>query len=160
MTTCFRVTTCLWMLFVLLAGVRSSPGQEVPTEKDPVLVALHAKVSQFLEGVSLGQAQTAYQELLAGSQLLKKKEALKELTEKTNELEKKYGEYREFEQIAAKRVGSDLVLLKYLYKCENFPVVWYFTFYRIPAPGETTPESDNWRVVIVRFDTELELLGF
>ena len=125
-----------------------------------MLVAINARVSQFLEGVSMGQAQSAYPELLAGSRLLKQADALKDLIEKTNELDEKYGRYRAFEQIAAKRIGGDLVLLKYLYKCEDFPVVWYFTFYRTPSPGETAAENEIWRVITVRFDTELELLAF
>ena len=57
-------------------------------------------------------------------------------------------------------IGNDLVLMKYLYKCETFPVVWYFTFYRTSPRGERTADTgDSWRVIIVRFDTELELLG-
>ena len=127
-------------------------------EPDPELTALDTRIKTFLEGVKEGQAQTAYQELLAGSQLLKQKEALGELVAKTQELQAKYGEYRGFEQIAAKKIGSgDLILIRYLYKCRDFPVVWYFTFYR--APGETPPEENNYRVVAVRFDTELDLLG-
>ncbi len=151
-----HIVVCLAAAFCLL-GVRPLQGQEAP---DPVVAALETRVSQFLEGVSMGQAQTAYQELLAGSQLLKNSEALKTLTEKTKEIETRYGRYRAFERVSAKRVGADLVLLRYLYKCENFPVVWYFTFYRTPQRGEPAPEDKNaWRIIIVRFDTQLELLG-
>jgi len=148
----------VWVLVVvLLSGGRVSQGQE---PADPVIEAINSRVTQFLEGVSMGQAQTAYQEFLAGSQLLKQTEALKALVDKTNQLETKYGRYQAFEQVAAKRVGADLVLLRYLYKCENFPVVWYFTFYRTPKRGDPPPEdNNNWRVISVRFDTRLELLG-
>ena len=145
---------------LLVAGRTTSSGQELAAAEDKVLVAVDARVSQFLEGVSMGQAQSAYSELLAGSQLLKQTDALKTLIEKTVALEKKYGRYREFEQIATKRVGNDLVLMKYLYKCENFPVVWHFAFYRTPSPAEPPVESRQWRVITVRFDTELELLWF
>ena len=154
-----HVTNCMLTLLVLSGGVRVSPAQDLPAEPDKVLADLDVRISSFLEGVSLGQAQSAYEELLAGSLLLKQKEALKELTSKTDEL-KKYGKYRAFERIAARRIGSDLVLMKYLYKCEDFPVVWYFSLYRVPDAGETTAEDGAWRVVTVRFDTELELLGF
>jgi len=150
----------LLIAFCLLFVGNISFGQDVTAQPDPVLVAIDARVSQFLEGVSMGQAQSAYPELLAGSRLLKQTDALKDLIEKTNELEQKYGRYRAFEQIAAKRIGGDLVLLKYLYKCEDFPVVWYFTFYRTPSPGEAAAENEIWRVITVRFDTELELLAF
>ena len=148
-----------WLLLVVAGtwGGRVAWAQETP---DPVINALDARVSQFLEGVSLGTAQQACQELLAGSQLLKQTKAVEALVQRTNELKGKYGEYRAFERIAAKRVGSDLVLLRYLYKCENFPVVWYFSFYRTPPRGDIPAENSNhWRAITVRFDTQLELLG-
>ncbi len=148
-----------WLVaLVLCAGAHRVAAQDIASETDPVLTTLGDRASLFLEGVSLGQASKAYPELLAGSQLLKQKEPLQNLVEKTGELHQKYGPYRAFEQIAATRVGSDLVLLKYLYKCERFPVVWYFTYYR--TPGETPAEGGTWQVIIVRFDTELELLGY
>ena len=84
------------------------------------------------------------------------------MVENTGRLEKHYGRYQGFEQIAAKRIGNDLVLLKYLYKCENLPVVWYFAFYRTPASATTTTtaaaKDGTWRIVMVRFDTKLEAL--
>ena len=151
-----RVAIGLWALLLCVWGVRVSPGQE---PSDPVINKLHEEVNHFLEGVSLGTTQTAYEDLLKGSQLLKQTKAVEVLVEKTSQIKSRYGEYRAFEQIAAQRVGNDLVLLQYLYKCENFPVVWYFTFYRTPGRGDIPQENDNWRVIIVRFDTELELLG-
>ena len=124
------------MLLVLaLADARMSAGQEVPKEKDPVLTLLDGRVSQFLDGVSVGQTQNAFKELLADSQLAKQADAVKDLVARTNELETKYGKCQAFEQISAKRVGNDLVLMRYLYKCENFPVVWYFAFYHTPSPS-------------------------
>ena len=146
------------LLSILPVTGRHALGQGAPAELDDTILALDARVADFLEGVSGGPAQNAYAELLAGSELLKQKEALDELVKKTAELEGKYGRYKGFERIAARRVGKDLVLMRYLYKCENFPVVWYFAFYR---PGSAGPaENADWRAVIVRFDTNLELLGF
>lgn len=144
-------------LLIFLLGAGPSLGQEPLA--DPVINTLDRVASQFLEGVSLGTTQAAYDELLAGSLLLKQTKAIEALVSKTNSLKDLYGEYREFEMIATRRVGKDLVLMKYLYKCEGFPVVWYFTFYRAPPRGESSAENNNWRAIIVRFDTELELLG-
>jgi len=132
--------------------------QGAAAEPDETIAALEARVADFLEGVSGGPPQSAYDELLAGSELLKQKEALVELVKQTAELDGKYGRYKGFERIAARRIGRDLVLMRYLYKCENFPVVWYFAFYR--TAGEGLTENGDWRAVIVRFDTNLELLGF
>jgi hypothetical protein len=153
-----RAATCLLIPLVVLLGPAVSPGEETPLEKDPVLLALDAKIGQFFKGVSMGETQNAYQQLLAGSRLIKQDKALQDLTEKTQQLQKKYGRYCGFEQIAAKRVGKDLVLFRYLYKCKDFPVAWYFTFYGASAPGEIPAEENSWRVITVRFDTELELL--
>ena len=152
------ITIVVLGILFSLPGGPVARGQVLAPETDPVLDTLDDEIKSFLEAVSLGQVQSAYDELLLGSHLAKQDKALKKLVEQTQELQSKYGEYRAFEQIAARRIGNDLVLLKYLYKCEHFPVVWYFTFYR--TPGETPPENSNWRVVIVRFDTELELLGY
>jgi hypothetical protein len=152
-----------WFALGLAAGLlclsadRIAPAQE-PADPDVDLV--RARVENFLEGVSVGgRTQAAYQELLAGSWLLKQTKQLDALVTQTDQLAERYGPYRDFEPIAARRVGKDLILLRYLYKCEQFPVVFYFTFYRTPrsdTPGET---SNSWRVIIVRFDTELELLA-
>ena len=132
-------------------------GQDSPAEPDPEVQALEAKIRIFFQGVSAGQPQQAYDDLLVGA-MKNKKAALQSLIDKTNKLEEQYGKYRESERVAVKRVGKDLILMKHLYKCESFPVVWYFTFYR--TPGDTRTESGIWRVVTVRFDTELELLAF
>ncbi|MHC4403400.1 MAG: hypothetical protein ACYTG0_27390 [Planctomycetota bacterium] len=148
----------LLALSVWLWVARVSPGQDPP---DPDVLALQERISQFLEGVSASPSNTkaAYDDLLENSPLAKRaKEELPALIEKTNELEDHFGRYHEFEPIGAKRVGKDLVLLKYLYKCEDFPVVWYFTFYRTPR-ADIPPEQNDWRAIVVRFDTELELLG-
>ncbi|MBN2473722.1 MAG: hypothetical protein JXB62_03890 [Pirellulales bacterium] len=158
MTYPARIATCLLTLGILLTGPRFSPGQEVASKPDQELTPLDDQIKQFLEAVSLGQLDEAYSELLAGSALAKQDKLLKELVAKTGQLETLYGAYRGFEKINSKRIGRDLVLFRYLYKCERFPVVWYFAFYRTAAPGETPAENGTWRVITVRFDTQLELL--
>lgn len=155
-THCRRIALVATFLLVVSGPLSAAPDET--KEKDSVLSVLDARVAQFLEGVSLGQSHSAFADLLSGSQLLKQTDSLKELVARTNDLETKYGKYRAFEQVSAKRVGSDLVLMRYLYKCENFPVVWRFTFYRTPSSGETRTKNGAWRVVAVRFDTDLEQL--
>jgi hypothetical protein len=96
---------------------------------------------------------------LASAQLLsdQKKPALQSLVAKTDALQVKFGNYRGSDKISAKSIGKDLVLLKYLYKCERYPIVWHFTFYRTAPTAEST--TGPWIVIAVRFDTELELLA-
>ncbi|MHB1038337.1 MAG: hypothetical protein ACYC35_20815 [Pirellulales bacterium] len=150
---------CLLTVFALSLGRLALPEQAAISPEDPLPAALDARIRPFFEEVAAGGAETAYPQLLAGSSLQKQTEAVKSLIEKTKTLVKKYGEYRAAESIDMKRVGKDLVILRYLYKCDDFPVVWYFTFYRdFKTAAAATDEKSNWVLVSVRFDTELEML--
>lgn len=128
---------------------------------DAEIASLEEKVARFFEDLSAGTTLNAYRQLLAGSSLLKETDAVKTLADKTGELKDKYGEYRRPEKIVGKRVGADVVLLKYLYKCERFPVVWHVTFYRSPPRGADggVETGGSWEVIAVRFDTDLESLA-
>ncbi len=127
-----------------------------PDEADPVIVELHEKVDLFFRNLVNTDVtpEAAFGELLAGGRLARPENiaAVKALATQTKEFDKKFGEYVGHESVAAKRVGKDLVLMRYLYKSQDYPVVWYFTFYR-------TSEMDSWVVISVRFDTRLDLLG-
>jgi hypothetical protein len=159
-----RVFSAVWTLLAVLPMLSAiASAQETPPPPDPIIASLDARVAKFFEGVSTGKAAAAYQDLLSGGPLLKQTDALKLLVERTAEIEPRFGRYRASEQLAAKRVGNDLVLLKYLYKCENFPVVWHFAFYRPPAPPGAPPADPpapdgGWRIVTVRFDSDLRTL--
>ena len=53
---------------------------------------------------------------------------------------------------SVKTIGNDLVILRYLYKAERFPVVWHFYYYR-PASSGTAPKGD-WNLIEIRFEDE------
>ncbi len=126
-------------------------------QPDPVIDPLHDRVSVFFEDVSQKRFRTAYDELL-GDKQLGSQEDRELLVKETEKIEDLYGEYRRFEPVYTKKVGSDLVFVKYLYKCARFPVLWHVTFYRSSANGESGLDSRAWQVVSIRFDTDLELL--
>lgn len=127
---------------------------------DPVVESLHQRVGRFLEQVSSGTSvPTAYQDLLSGGPLSTRKSELDDLIKKTDKISEMYGEYRAFEQVFTRRVGADLVFMKYLYKCQKFPVLWHITFYRPPVQANPPSESGSaWQVIAIRFDTNLEVL--
>lgn len=152
--------------FLLLATfvTADSRAQNAAPLDDPVVAALAARASAFFESVSEDKIQEAFATLLAGSQLAKgdRQEQLTLLMKKTRDLATSYGPYRNHERIAARRVGGDLVVLKYLYKCENYPVVWHIVFYRDqrePRGTEVASALDTWRVISLRFDTDLDALA-
>ncbi len=147
------------VLFLLVACVVPAGAEEAIS--DPATAVLDERVVQFFDRLAGGETQAAYDRVLAGSPLVQQTEAVKALVEKTDEIKKKYGEYRRAERISGKQVGNDLVLLKYLYHCEQFPVVWHFAFYRSPprTSGGAAEATGAWRVILLRFDTDLEALA-
>lgn len=149
--------TTIGLLTVAL-GISAGVDAAAQESLDPAVETLGAKVSQFLDAVGRGSTQAAFKDLLEGSPLARRSEAVTALVEQASKLKDRFGEYRASERIMAKRIGSDVVLMRYFYKCDDFPVVWYFTFYRSPTRGEADPGT-GWRVITVRFDTELEILG-
>ena len=151
-----RLSVGLLAIAACLMSGQSSWGQD---PVDPVVEALHDKVSLLFEGISHGPAANAFKEFLKGSPLSKKTADHEALIKSTDALPEHFGEYRTYEPISSKRIGKNLVLMKYLYECETFPVVWYFAFYRTTSRGERPADASDWRAIIVRFDTELELLG-
>jgi len=148
----------LLFVMLLLCGRAATADETAPP--GPVVGKLHDKVIRFLDGISNGDEANAFSELLVGSQLLEQDGAVRGLVDKSKDIVKRYGAHHESEQVAAKRIGKDVVLMKYLFKCEKFPVVWYFTYYRDFSRANTTSGDDHWVVISVRFDTQVELLGY
>ena len=134
-------------------------GQDAGGSRDAVLTSLGDRVSLFFESLSRDQTPDAFGELLTGSTLADREDDVKRLIAQTAQLAAKYGRYRGAEQIGARRVGQDLVLLRYLGKYDQCPVVWTFVFYRPPPPaGATAAEPEAWRVISVQFHKEWERL--
>jgi len=132
----------------------AAPGDEAA---DPAVAKLDDTMGRFFELLGKGDAAKALNDLLKDSGLLRQSDALKGLLEKSKDLDKKYGRYRGFDRIDAKRIGKDLILVRYLYKCEEFPVVWTVAFYRDFKRGDV--DANSWGIVSLRFDTDLDLLG-
>lgn len=152
-----RLATAILCLAGMLIAITPAGGQEL---SDPVFETLHQRMSRFLEQLSAGTSvPTAYDDLFSGGPLSARKNELDDLITKTEKIGETYGPYREFERVYSRRIGTDLVFMKYLYKCQRFPVLWHVTFYRPPERGELGSESGGaWQVIAIRFDTNLEVL--
>jgi hypothetical protein len=147
-------------LLFTTAGLTLVPGaaaQEEQALADPVVGKLDQRVTRFLDAVASGDPSDAFADLLLGSQLVEQEDAVRLLVARSKEIAQRYGAFRESEQIGAKRIGKDLVLLKYLFKCEKFPLVWYIAFYR-QTNRQAGTNDDQWVVISVRFDTQVERL--
>jgi len=152
------------MVILLMAfrGAESFGQATAPSEDDPVIALLHQKVDAFFKNLANANvtSEAAFDELVVNSRLAEQPEALKELAKRTKAFDEKFGKFVSSERVATRRVGRDLVLLKYLYKAEGFPVVWYFTYYRDFSNADTTSEAGSWVIVSVRFDTRLDVPAF
>jgi len=150
------------IVLVLLSGAiavcpRYCAAQDTEQPADPVVIKLDQRVMRFLDAVPTADADEAFDSLLAGSPLLQQADAVETLAKTSTEAMTRYGAYHGSDQLSAKRIGKDLVLMKYLLKCEQFPLVWYFVFYRdFSRQSNTSVIDDPWTVISVRFDTQVE----
>jgi hypothetical protein len=132
--------TCWWAI--------TSRGQEPSTDEAAQLQRLDAQLKDFFNELSQSQVDEAYRRLLNGTRIAQQQQAVAQLQEKTRRLPELYGPMQSVEQFDTTRLGRSVVMLKYLYNCERYPVVWYFTYYRSSG-------SSPWKLIAVRFDTDL-----
>jgi hypothetical protein len=155
----------LGMVLLSLAGIGGVRGQTPASQppEDPEIAALDVRAREFLDRVAQDQSQQAFKDLFSGNPLFdmgKPSDAMSSLIRKAAELKTNYGECLDLELVETKKVGSRLVILRYLYECERFPVVWHFVFYRPPPRRDALAQPlSPWHVISVRFDTELERLA-
>ena len=134
-----------------------------PESTSLTVSALENRVHIFFDSLSenIMPTKEVYQDLLSQSPLFQQAESLNELIVRTDAIPDKYGAFRKYEKIEAKQYGDDLVFLRYFYKCENYPLIWTFWFYRTPSRSDATSgtvNSTEWRVISLRFDNDLRLL--
>ena len=153
-----RNTWRLVLSAALLPSLSLSPAS-AQEALNPAISKLDDEVTAFLQVIAGNEPRRAFSQLLSGSQLNTRTEAVEQMVRQIEQLERTYGAFRESERISRKQVGKDLVLLKYLYKCKYFPVVWYFTYYREPSSRSQMGDANPWVVISVKFDTQFEALA-
>lgn len=119
--------------------------------------ALHGRIHDFFENLTDSNKgpKKALEELLRNSPITGDEALTNTLVEKMKDINTRFGAYLAFEVIGTKQIGSDLVLIRYIYKCQNYPVVWNFIFYRpLSKTGDTT--SRQWTLIGLRFDSNLD----
>ncbi|MDR1925502.1 MAG: hypothetical protein LBQ66_14110 [Planctomycetaceae bacterium] len=88
--------------------------------------------------------------------------SVSEMRTKLDDVKTRFGGFRDYEKIDAKPIGKDLVIIRYLLKCDSYPIVWTFTFYRHPSVAASittsTPTAAQWQTIGLRFDTNIDIL--
>jgi hypothetical protein len=131
-------------------------GQEsLDTDTRREVTLLQVRVETFFDELTdkaIGPP-LAVRSLVADGPLRERTEEVARLVDQAAKLELRYGPYRGRDSIDAKNVGADLILLRYLYKAEKFPVVWEFTFYRTDSAAGI---KRDWSLIALKFDTKLD----
>ena len=151
------MNTKLPLFFLILVGlVPPVTAQERTAQQQAEVEKLQAGIEDFFKGLSnplIGPEQ-AFGTLVAKGPL-KGKDELPKLVAKAGKLEESYGRYTGHDVASIKTVGNDLVILRYLYKSERFPVIWHFYYYRT-GNGPTASTKGDWSLIEIRFDTNLD----
>ncbi|MBQ9370880.1 MAG: hypothetical protein IJU03_01690 [Thermoguttaceae bacterium] len=127
----------------------------------PEIENMRRPIDAFFEAISDPDKDSAaaVNDLLANSALSADEQTKTKVTEGVKQMNQHFGAYVSFEQIGVKKLGADLVVFRYVYKCQNYPVVWYFTYYFPRSKStdpSTTPSSEQWRLIGFRYDTNLD----
>ena len=156
-------TAYFFAILCCLTTLSSTFGQN-PTDLE-LYQTQGSRVDEFFKILDeKSESKDAFSYLFADSPIMVKnqqpfQEFLDKLVEGTNKL-RSISPIWVPEQFDAQKIGRDIVIMRYLYKGDTIPVVWYFTFYR--PPSKSTPESSltppAWHCIGVRFDTDLEPL--
>lgn len=119
---------------------------------DEVLRSLGSRVEEFLRDVEGANMPNSVETLLTGSPLLNGDLRRVRLLQDTIQRElPKYGAFLKVESLKIERIGNSMVRFVYLYHCKNYPVVWYFTFYKQPG-------KSDWVVIALKFDVDYDKL--
>ena len=145
------------LLMLTLLPLPSALAQVNSPETEAEIETLQAKVETFfgnLTNRAIGP-ETAVREIVDRGPLKDRNDDIAKLILQAEALDQRYGAYTGHEAVGQRAVGKDLIFLRYLYKGEKFPVVWYFTFYRSGANGALIRD---WQLISLRFDSKVEAL--
>jgi hypothetical protein len=151
--------TLLLVLFLsVLPSVPLRPAGAQPVMGDSskeLYKELDDKIRIFFDQLIGGNTTNAFDNLLSQSPLGSSSAPATEMRTKLDETKKHVGEFHASEFYEVKPIGKDIVLIRHILKCEYYPVMWTFTFYRKPSlqGSMETP----WQLIELRFDSNLDL---
>ena len=157
-------TACAVAAAFLLAIVFASRNDETRAQTQQNAVStdvetLRESIGNFFENMSDVNKgpNKAVEEFLKNSSLADNEKTRSRVAEGLKTINQNFGAYVAYEPIGVKTVGTDLLVFRYLYKCQDYPVVWYFTYYRPRAKSaEATLGAPAWTLIGFRYDTNLD----
>jgi len=135
------------------AGAQSQPVAD--TSRDE----FDARILVFFDALAMRNSTSAFNELLRSSPLgtPDASESLTAMQSRIDELQTQFGNILLWEKLDTKRIGSNIVLVRYVLMYDHYPTVWTFTFYRKPTTS-TTLTTPGWVLVELHFETDMKSL--
>lgn len=162
----YRTTIFIVLALALAATLasRDSAGRGTPVETQQVTAPsenfdpLCDAIGNFFENLSDSSKgpRKAVDEFVKNSPMAENEKTKSKIVDGLKTIELNFGNYVAYEQIGVKKIGTDLVVFRYLYKSEDYPVVWYFTYYR-PRAKSAEGASNDWSLIGFRYDTNLDV---
>ena len=124
------------------------------------LTPLRTNIKTFFENLSDNNkgAKKALEEIMKNSPVAGDEKLVGDLAAMLKVMGTRFGNYLTFEETGIKSIGNDLIVIRYLYKCQNSPVVWYFTYYRPPIKtGDVVAGTGTWSLIGLRFDSNIDV---
>ena len=121
--------------------------------------ALREQIGNFFENMSDPNkgVNKAVEDFVKNSLIADNERTKARIADGLKAIHQNFGAYVAYEAIGVKNVGTDLVVFRYLYKCQDYPVVWYFTYYRPHASSSDPAASQaSWNLIGFRYDTNLD----
>ncbi len=145
-----RTAVCLAVVATVVGASLPISAQETSVE-DREVQQMQSQVEEFFRLLAQQQLSQAYERLLNNNPTLL--QGAQEMIRRTGQL-RQHGPLVQYHRIWARQVGPHVLVFCYLAEHRRLPVVWYVTFYRVPQTDST--QDDNWMVIRVRFDTDIE----
>ena len=140
----------LALLPLLVAAFLALTTRAAPAQEDPVETRLAAFFQALQDGTET--PEKTFSTLLTGSPLAEKEEDVKKLVEQYTAFDRTYGPFVANEKLSVKPVGSSVIVTRYLFKAQKFPLAWHFVCYR-PNP------TGMWVLISLKLDTRIDQLG-
>jgi len=120
-------------------------------------IELDDRVRAFFDSLQRENLSAAFEGLLVQSPL-SSPAAMQQHTDLRNkvaEARNQFGEILNWEKYDTKPIGTDVVIVRYVLKYDQYPVIWTFMFYRKPSSSPGIPNPNRWVVVGLQFDPNL-----
>ena len=116
---------------------------------------LDARIETFFTSLSRGTSSTAFEETLRLSTLgtSSADPAIQEMRSRVDSMRSQFGNILHWEKYETKRIGEDVILIRYLLKYDIHPVMWTFSYYRKPTGPSIV--NNPWLLVGLHFETDV-----